>query len=151
MPVSDPALAGQVFGKVPLAGCTDVADVSERTCEKFGLGAGALTRCRLYLIAAPDGVDEPTAVAIKDALSGERLQSSWPLERARIGPGSWLLARVPPTPVGDAPVGDVYLDLKSILHELPSRMLALMRAGNGDASPSSPAQRAQGVLAKLEQ
>ena len=92
-------LADQVFVKVMLAGCADVSDVSKRACGELGLGAGAHSRCCLYLVAPPDGFDEPSADAIKDALSGERLQSSWPLEHARIGPGSWLLARVsqPPT------------------------------------------------------
>jgi hypothetical protein len=98
MLVGDTTLADQVFVKASLAGCADVSDVSERACEKLGLGLGAPSRCRLYLAAAGSGVDEPSADSIKDALSGERLQSSWPLERARIVAGSWLLARVPPLP-----------------------------------------------------
>jgi hypothetical protein len=96
--VSDPPLEGEVFAKVPLAGCTDVADVSESAHEKlprWGVYAG---KVQLFLVATPVGDDEPSADAIKDALSRERLQSSWSLERARIGPGSWLLARVPPPP-----------------------------------------------------
>ena len=94
MLVSETVLADETFAALPLQDGDIVARLVGRACEKFGWGAPS--RCRLFLVAPPDGVDEPSADAIKDALSGERLQSSWPLERAGIRPGSWLLARMPP-------------------------------------------------------
>ena len=95
MLVSDTPLEGQNFGKVVLEGCTDVADVTKSACKEFGWGTP--TQVRLY-VAAAGGDDEPSADAIKSALSGARLQASWKLDRAGITEGSWLLARVPPPP-----------------------------------------------------
>jgi hypothetical protein len=94
MLASETQLADESFAELLLQTGDNVARLVGRACDKFprwGVDAGQV---KLFLIAAPDGVDEPSADAIKDALSGERLQSSWPLERARIGPGSWLLARI---------------------------------------------------------
>jgi hypothetical protein len=48
--VGDTSLADQVFVKVLITGCTDVSDVSKRACEELGLGAGAPSRCRLYIV-----------------------------------------------------------------------------------------------------
>ena len=96
MLTSETPLADQTFAELMLLPGDNVARLVGRACDKFGWGAPS--RCRLYLVAPPDGDDEPSAVAISDALAGERLQSSWPLVRAGIGPGSWLLARVPPPP-----------------------------------------------------
>ena len=92
MLVSDTPLEGQNFGKVVLEGCADVADVTKSACKEFGWGAPK--QVRLHLAAA--GGDEPSTDAIKSVLSGPRLQASWKLDRAHIGLGSWLLARVPP-------------------------------------------------------
>jgi hypothetical protein len=96
MPVSDTALAGQVFGKVSLAGCTDVADVSERACEKFGWGAP--TRCRLYLVR--EGRERALAVEDNPSLAASILVSANKLavDDRVVEPGSWLLARILPPP-----------------------------------------------------
>ena len=90
--VGDAASAGEAIGEVELFDGEPVARLAARACALFGWGPP--TQVRLHLAAA-GGDDEPSTDAITDALSGERLQSSWPLGRARIGPGSWLLARVP--------------------------------------------------------
>ena len=93
--VGDTTRADQVFVKVFIAGCADVSDVSKRACEDFGLGAGAPSRCSLYLV--PDEAharaiarDPSSAVAI---LQGVSLFAT-----DEVVTGSWLLARVPPPP-----------------------------------------------------
>ena len=99
MPVSDTALAGQVFGKVSLSGCADVADVAKRACEEYphwGVNAGQVA----LFLAADGGEDAPSPESIVALVADrtKRLGEAWSLERARIGPGSWLLARIPPPP-----------------------------------------------------
>ena len=96
MLVGDTTLPGQVFGKVELAGCDDVADVTKSACKEFGWGVP--TQVGLRLVAASDDNKEPTAEAITAALSSPRLQVGQTLVSAGIVAGSWLLARVPPPP-----------------------------------------------------
>jgi hypothetical protein len=100
MLVSDAPFPDQVFIEISLQAGDNVARLTERACEKLGLGAGAPSRCRLYLAAA-GGVDEPTADVIEAALSGARLQSGWSLDAAGIVAGSWLLARVSLPPAAE--------------------------------------------------
>ncbi len=94
MLVSDALLQDQVFTEISLQVGDNVARLAVRACAELGLGAGASSRCHLYLAAA-GGDDEPTSGTIEAALAGMRLQSGWSLERAGIVAGSWLLARVP--------------------------------------------------------
>jgi hypothetical protein len=102
MRTSETLLASESFAEIELSNGDTVSRLITRACEMFprwGVDAGQV---KLFLVptgrvAANDG--EPSADAINDALSGERLQSSWLLDRAHIGPGSWLLARVPLPPV----------------------------------------------------
>ena len=97
MPVSDTTLAGHVFGKVPHAGCTDVADVSERACEKFphwGVNAG-----QVKLFRVPGGRDKALAIEADPSLAAGVLIAANKLAADEaVEPGSWLLARVPPPP-----------------------------------------------------
>ena len=84
---------------MPLAGCADVADVTKSACNEFprwGVDAGQV---QLFL-AADGGEDSPSTESIVALVADptKRLGEAWPLERARIGPGAWLLARVPPPP-----------------------------------------------------
>ena len=95
-PVRSPPLAGQIFRKVQLSSCGDVADLTERMCKEFPRWGADAGQVQLFLVAAPVGVDEPSAGALEGALCGARLQSSWPLAHAGIVPGSWLLARILP-------------------------------------------------------
>ena len=94
----EPSLEGEAFAKVQLEGCMDVADVAARACKEFprwGVDAGQV---RLFLAAA-GGADRPSpaALAAVAADSVGRLSEEWPLARAGIVPGCWLLARVPPS------------------------------------------------------
>ena len=86
------------FAELDAVSSDSVARLAKRVCTEFPHWKVAADEVELFLVAPPAGVDEPSADAIKDALSGTRLQAGWPLEHARIGPGSWLLARVPPPP-----------------------------------------------------
>ena len=100
MRVSEPPLEGEAFAKVQLEGCTDVADVAARACEKFEWGVP--TRARLFLAAA-GGEDAPPPAALAEAAAdpARYLGVGWTLARAGIVPGCWLLARVP----AEAPAG----------------------------------------------
>ena len=100
--VSEPPLEGDVFAKMQLEGCADVADVAARACEEFphwGVHAGQV---RLYLASA-GSVDEPPpdALAAVAADPAKRLGVGLTLARAGIASGCWLLARMP----GSAPAG----------------------------------------------
>ena len=98
MRVSEPPLEGEAFAKVQLEGCTDVADVAARACEKFEWGVP--TRARLFLAAAGGaGRPSPATLAAVAADPAGRLSEEWPLARAGIAQGCWLLARVPPSAV----------------------------------------------------
>ena len=142
MPVSDAALAGQVFAKVPLADCADVADVSERACEKFGWGAP--TQCRLYLVRegrerARTIERDPSSAA--DILAGVSLSSFAALAEAGIVSGSCLLARVPAAPSAAAAGGGGALPPRVFLDELRAIVRAELRASAGDdaATAETPA------------
>ena len=96
LPVSDTALAGRVFGKVPLAGSADVADVAKRTCEEYprwGVDAG-----QVKLFAVTKAGKAPTSAEIEAALLLEPLSPFVTLADAGIVSGSCVLARVPPPP-----------------------------------------------------
>ena len=99
MLVGDTTLADQVFVKVIFAGGADVSDVSKRACEEFGLGAGAPSRCRLYLVR--EGRERALAVEADPSLAASILISANKLAADEpVVAGSWLLARVPPLPAG---------------------------------------------------
>ena len=94
--VRDMPLADQDFGKVRLAGCTDVADVSERACETFshwGVNAG-----QVKLFSVTKAGKAPTSAEIEAALLLKPLSPFDTLADAGIGSGSCLLARIPPPP-----------------------------------------------------
>jgi hypothetical protein len=71
--------------------------VTKSACKEFprwGVDAGQV---KLFL-AADGGEDAPSTESIEALLAdpSSRLGEAWSLGRARIRPGSWLLARVPP-------------------------------------------------------
>lgn len=85
------------FAELEAVSSDSIARLTERACIKFKRWGVDADEVELYLAVAV-GDDEPSADAIKDALSGPRLQASWKLDRAGIVAGSWLLARVSPQP-----------------------------------------------------
>ena len=94
LPVSDTALAGRVFGKVPLAGCADVADVAKRACEEYprwGVDASQVELFRVPNEGQARAIQRDPSSAADIILRGDSLFASDAVE-----PGSWLLARVPP-------------------------------------------------------
>ena len=94
LPVSDTALAGRVFGKVPLAGCADVADVAKRACEehpRWGVDASQVELFRVPNEGQARAIQRDPSSAAGIILRGDSLFASDAVE-----PGSWLLARVPP-------------------------------------------------------
>ena len=97
MRVSEPPLEGEVFAKVQLEGCADVADVVVRACKEFprwGVDAGQV---RLFLAAAGGkNAPPPEALVAAAADPASCLGVGWTLDDAGIAPGCWLLARVPP-------------------------------------------------------
>ena len=97
--VSDaPLRRGGAFAKVPLdSTIVDVFDVRTAACASHSHWGFAADELELYL-AAEDSDDGPTDDTSRVALSGAPLRPDWSLGRARIGPGSWLLARVVPQP-----------------------------------------------------
>jgi hypothetical protein len=99
--VGHAAFSEEDFVKLSLVGCADVADVIARACEAFPHWGAHAARVKLFLVPAGE-CDEPGAAAELAALSGERLLVGCSLEDARIAPGSWLLARVPPPPTAAA-------------------------------------------------
>ena len=101
LPVSDTALADRVFGKVPLTGSADVADVAKRACEEYprwGVDAG-----QVKLFAVTKAGKAPTSTEIQAALLLEPLSPFDTLADAGIVSGSCLLAHVPPLPPAAAP------------------------------------------------
>ena len=158
MLVSDTPLEGQNFGKVVLEGCTDVADVTKSACKEFGWGTP--TQVRLY-VAAAGGDDEPSADAIKSALSGARLQASWKLDRAGITEGSWLLARVPPPPAAAPGASRRRAGVLARAHSRtsaahpsltrppPPSPMAAAAGGGGAASGGTPAWTANSLRTRL--
>jgi hypothetical protein len=137
MRVSEPPLEGEDFAKVQLEGCTDVAEVAARACKEFprwGVDAGQV---RLFLAAA-GGEDPPPPDALVAAAAdpASRLGVGWPLARAGIVPGCWLLARVPP-PATTTPSAFLVRASPSHLHfffTLSPSTLALQRP----SMPPSP-------------
>ena len=106
MRVSEPPLEGEFFAVIELRAGDNVGLLVERACEKFprwGVDAGQVS---LFRAAAGDA-DRPspaTIVAVA-ADSAGRLSEEWPLSRAGIVKGCWLLARVPPPAAAAAPAG----------------------------------------------
>ena len=106
--VGHAAFSEEDFVKLSLVGCADVADVIARACEAFPHWGAHAARVKLFLVPAGE-CDEPGAAAELAALSGERLLVGCSLEDARIAPGSWLLARVPPPPTAAAAPAGAFL------------------------------------------
>ena len=98
MRASEPPLEGEAFAEIELRAGDNVARLLGRACKEFprwGVDAGQV---HLFLAAA-GGADRPSpaALAAVAADSVGRLSEEWPLARAGIVPGCWLLARVPPS------------------------------------------------------
>ena len=117
MRASKTPLEDETFAKLPLQPGDNVARLVGRACKEFprwGVDAGQV---KLFLVASPDGHNEPSAIAIKDALLLEPLSPFDTLADAGIVSGSWLLARVPPPPA--AAPGASRHEGRRILDSLP--------------------------------
>ncbi len=98
MRVSEPPLEGEAFAEIELRAGDNVARLLGRACKEFprwGVDAGQV---HLFLAAA-GGADRPSSAALAAVAADSvgRLSEEWPLARAGIEPGCWLLARVPPS------------------------------------------------------
>jgi hypothetical protein len=93
------AHAGGPFAELEAISSDSIARLKERACNKFKRWGVDADEVELFL-AAEGGDDAPSPESIEALLTDptKRLGEAWSLERARIGPGSWLLARVPPPP-----------------------------------------------------
>ena len=88
------AAFNEPFAKLHLEGCTDVADVVARACNKFprwGVDAG-----QVYMFLVSAAAQKPTLSELEAALLGEPLSPLSALADARVVAGCCLLARVPP-------------------------------------------------------
>ena len=97
MRVSEPPLEGEAFAVIELRAGDNVGILLKRTCQEFthwGVHAGQV---HLFLAAA-GGEDPPPLDALVAAAADPAscLGVGWPLARAGIVTGCWLLARVPP-------------------------------------------------------
>ena len=81
----------EVYAKLRAKASDDVADLTRRACAEFGWGV--CTQARLYLLPHAPDADEPPS-ADEEARAEELTRPHWGLARARIIPGSWLLAHV---------------------------------------------------------
>ena len=81
----------EVYAKLQAKASDDVADLTRRACAEFGWGV--CTQARLYLLPHAPDADEPPS-ADEERRAEELTRPHWGLARARIIPGSWLLARV---------------------------------------------------------
>ena len=86
--------AGESFARVPLGGAACVADVAAAACAHLRWGVEA--RDVGLFLAAAGGLDAPSraAVGALAADEGARLSEAWPLARARVAPGAWLVATI---------------------------------------------------------
>ena len=93
------AHVGGRFAELEAVSSDSVARLAGRACTKFSHWGVAADQVELFL-AAEEGEDAPSPESIEALLAdpSKRLGEAWSLERARIRPGSWLLARVPPPP-----------------------------------------------------
>lgn len=92
--VGDASFDGEVFTKLPLEGCEDVADVAVRACKEFpswGLHGGQV---KLFLVSVE--ATEPSPGELDSALSGAPLSVFRTLADAGVVSGSCLLAHTPP-------------------------------------------------------
>ena len=85
-----------VFAPVAIFSGDAVGHLAERASDKFRWLVGA-DKVKLFLVQ-PDGDDEPTAAEEEAALTQPRLQVGWPLSRARISSGAWVVARLSSPP-----------------------------------------------------
>ena len=118
------ASVGGPFAELEAVRSDSVAKLAKRACAEFPLWSVDASQVELFLAAA-DGNDEPTADAVTAALSGSRLQAGWSLEHARIGPGSWLLARIPPLPAAAPGAFDIVTAFAQLKTELLSEIAAV--------------------------
>ena len=88
------ALAGAgSFAEVGILEGDTISRLAERACVKFPSWKADAAQISLFLVAA-EGDEEPTEEAIGAVLtSGRRLGVGWPLSRAGISSGAWLVAR----------------------------------------------------------
>ena len=87
------ALAGAgSFAEVNIVEGDTISRLAKRVCAEFPHW-GTADKLSLYLVAA-GGDEEPVEEAISAVLSsGGRLGVGWPLSRAGISSGAWLVAR----------------------------------------------------------
>jgi hypothetical protein len=97
------ALAGSVFlkragdararfARVPILVGDAVTDLAERASLKLEWRTPA-AYVDLFLVK-PGGVDEPSAAEEEEALKQSRVGVGWPLSRAGIASGAWVIARL---------------------------------------------------------
>jgi hypothetical protein len=99
------AADGEVYAALAILPGDTVALLAARACAAFAWASPS--RARLFLVDHPHDADEPPS-AEEERVATELTRPHWALPRARVGPGSWLLARVPapaPPPAGASCVG----------------------------------------------
>jgi len=84
------------FARVPILVGDAVTDLAERASLRLEWRAPA-AYVDLFLVK-PGGDDEPTAAEEDDVLEQSRLGVGWPLSRALIASGAWVVARLPDPP-----------------------------------------------------
>ena len=80
------------FAKVAIFANDDVTDLAERAALKLDWGKSAAF-VDLYLVKL-GGEDEPTDDEEAAALSKQHLGVGWPLSRAQIASGAWVVAQM---------------------------------------------------------
>ena len=89
--------ADAVFAPVEIAAGAAVGHLAARASATLGWRVGA-DKIRLFLAKQAGDDDEPSAAEEEAALAGPRLGVGWLLPRARVTPGTWLVARLPDAP-----------------------------------------------------
>ena len=91
------------YGEVGLQPDDTIARVADRACAKFPSWKADASQLHLFLVAE-GGDEEPSDDAASAVLSGgSRLGAGWPLGRAGVTSGAWLVARA----AGSDPVAEV--------------------------------------------
>ncbi len=133
MLVSDTPLEGQVFGKVLLAGCADVADVTKSACKEFGWGAP--TQVGLHRVR--EGRGKALAIEADPSLAADILVGANKLAADEaVEPGSWLLARLPPPPAAAPGASRRHAGVLARSHPHTLSASCRRRAGPSRALPS---------------
>ena len=97
---------GEVYAELEMRAGDTVARLAARACKEFKRWAVDADQLRLFLVNHPHDADEPPS-AEEEKVVTELTRPHWALPRAGVGPGSWLLARVPApaAPAGASCVG----------------------------------------------